>query len=102
MGGAALAPLLAVSGAAHAAMATKSGPRAGYFPNNVVLTHDGKKLRFYDDVVQGKVVVFNMMYSICTDICTDICPGNAANLLQVQEALGGRLGKDVFMVSMTL
>ncbi len=53
-------------------------------------------------MVQGKVVVFNMMYSICTDICTDICPGNAANLLQVQEALGGRLGKDVFMVSMTL
>jgi protein SCO1 len=95
MGGAALAPVLAASGPARAAPA---GPRAGYFPNTIVQTHDGRKLRFYDDVVRGKVVVFNMMYSVCTGIC----PGNTANLLQVQQALGSRLGKDIFMVSMTL
>ena len=92
---AALAPVLAASGLALAAPA---GPRAGYFPNTIVQTHDGRKLRFYDDIVRGKVVVFNMMYSVCTGIC----PGNTANLLQVQQALGDRLGKDVFMVSMTL
>ena len=92
---AALAPELAASGPALAAPA---GPRAGYFPNTIVQTHDGKKLRFYDDIVRGKVVVFNMMYSVCTGIC----PGNTANLLQVQQALGDRLGKDIFMVSMTL
>ena len=92
---AALAPVLAASGLALAAPA---GPRAGYFPNTIVQTHDGRKLRFYDDVVRGKVVVFNMMYSVCTGIC----PGNTANLLQVQQALGDRLGKDIFMVSMTL
>ena len=95
MGGAALAPVLAVSASSHAA---KGGPRAAYFPNTEVQTHDGRTLRFYDDVVRGKVVVFNMMYSVCTGIC----PGNTANLLQVQEALGSRLGKDVFMYSMTL
>jgi protein SCO1 len=93
-GSAALAPVLAASTPTQAA----SGPRAGYFPNTIVQTHDGKKLRFYDDVVRGKVVVFNMMYSVCTGIC----PGNTANLLQVQQALGNRLGKDIFMVSMTL
>lgn len=98
MGGAALAPVLASSGPAMAATISKSGPRADYFPNTVVQTHDGKKLRFYDDVVRGKVVVFNMMYSVCTGIC----PGNTANLLQVQDALGSRLGKDIFMYSMTL
>ena len=97
MGGAALAPVLAAGGPAAAA-ATKRGPRAGYFPNVVVQTHEGKKLRFYDDVVQGKIVVFNMMYSVCTGIC----PGNTANLLQVQEALGPRLGKDIFMYALTL
>lgn len=91
----AVAPLLAVPGTASAA---KSGPRSRYFPNILVDTHDGKKLRFYDDVVHGKIVVFNMMYSVCTGIC----PGNTANLLRVQEALGNRVGKDVFMVSMTL
>ena len=94
-GSAALVPVLTASAPA---LAAKPGPRAGYFPNTLVQTHDGKKLRFYDDVVRGKVVVFNMMYSVCTGIC----PGNTANLLQVQQALGDRLGKDVFMVSMTL
>ncbi len=94
-GGAAIAPVLATTAAVHAA---KPGPRAHYFPNTVVHTHTGKKLRFYDDVVRGKVVVFNMMYSVCTGIC----PGNTANLLQVQNVLGSRLGKDVHMYSMTL
>lgn len=94
MGSAALAPVLATSGTTRA----KNGPRAGYFPNSIVQTHEGEKLRFYDDIVQGKVVIFNMMYTVCTGIC----PGNTANLLQVQEALGNRLGKDVFMYSMTL
>lgn len=94
VGGAALAPVLATSGATRA----KVGPRAAYFPNTIVQTHEGEKLRFYDDIVQGKIVIFNMMYTVCTGIC----PGNTANLLQVQEALGKRLGKDVFMYSMTL
>lgn len=81
-----------------AATLGKIGPRADYFPNVIVQTHEGKKLRFYDDVVHGKIVVFNMMYAVCTGIC----PGNTANLMKVQEALGARLGKDVFMYSMTL
>jgi protein SCO1/2 len=75
-----------------------AGPRAGYFPNSVLHTHDGRKLRFYDDVVKGKVVAINMMYTSCTGIC----PSNTANLMRVQEALSARLDKDVFMYSMTL
>ena len=38
MGGAALAPVLATSGATRA----KNGPRAGYFPNSIVQTHEGE------------------------------------------------------------
>lgn len=94
MGGVALSPLLA--GAAFAKAA--AGPRADYFPNLVLQTHEGRKLRFYDDVVSGKIVVFNMMYTACTGIC----PGNTANLLQVQQALGSRVGQDIFMYSLTL
>ena len=94
-GSAALAPVLTASAPA---LAAKPGPRADFFPNTIVQTLDGRKQRFYDDVMRGKVVVFNMMYSVCTGIC----PGNTANLLQVQQALGDRLGKDIFMVSMTL
>jgi protein SCO1/2 len=95
MGGAALAPAV---GTAVAAKVTRRGPRADYFPNVVVHTHQGDKRRFYDDLVHGKVVIFNMMYTACTGIC----PGNTANLLQVQQLLGDAVGKDVFMYSMTL
>lgn len=82
----------------NAPSGTPASPRTPYFPNSVVYTHTGKKLRFYDDLVKGKIVVFNMMYSVCTNVC----PGNTANLMQVQTALGHRLGKDIFMYSLTL
>ncbi|MCY7370114.1 MAG: SCO family protein [Polaromonas sp.] len=97
MGRGALLPLALAAGASPPLRAA-GGPRADYFPNSVVQTHDGRSLRFYDDVVRGRVVLFNMMYAVCTGIC----PGNTANLREVQAALGSRLGKDVFMVSMTL
>jgi protein SCO1/2 len=96
VGGAALAP--AVGAAAAAAPATGARRGASDFPNVLVQTHEGRKVRFYDDLVRGKIVVFNMMYTVCTGIC----PGGTANLLRVQQALGSRVGKDVFMYSMTL
>lgn len=94
-GGAALMPLLAQ---ARPAQPAARSPMADYFPNVVLETHDGRKVRFYDDLIKGKVVAINMMYSICTGIC----PTGTANLKQVQQALGKRLGKDVFMYSITL
>lgn len=97
MGAAALAPP-AFGAADNARRQAAPGPRAGYFPNSTVQTHDGRKLRFYDDVVKGKVVALNMMYTSCTGIC----PGNTANLMRVQEALSDQLGRDVFMYSLTL
>ncbi|MEQ1881775.1 MAG: SCO family protein [Burkholderiales bacterium] len=74
------------------------GPRADYFPNSVVYDHNGHKLRFYDDVVRGKVLAFNMMYTACAGIC----PRSTANLKTVQGALAGHVGKEIFMYSMTL
>ncbi|HXD39898.1 MAG TPA: SCO family protein [Ramlibacter sp.] len=92
-GAVALAPLLV------SASASVGGPRAGYFPNAALQTHEGRKVRFYDDVVKGnKLVIFNMMYTACTNIC----PPDTANLLQVQEMLGERVGRDIFMYSLTL
>ncbi len=77
---------------------SRAGPRAGYFPNSLVHTHDGRSMRFYDDAIKGKVVAINMMYTACTGLC----PGNTANLKRVQEALSDQLGRGVFMYSMTL
>ena len=70
----------------------------GYFPNVQVVTHDGKNLRFYDDLLKGKVVVINFIYTSCQDIC----PIATARLAQVEEKLGEQMGRDVFFISMTV
>jgi protein SCO1/2 len=73
-------------------------PRENYFTNTPFVDHVGRKVRFYEDIVKDKVVVFNMMYTACTGVC----PGNTANLLTVQQALGERVGRDIHMVSLSL
>jgi protein SCO1 len=95
-GGAALSPVFAASRTAQPA--SESRPE-GYFPNAIFQTHEGKKVKFYDDLVKGKLVVFNMMLQACSD---GICPNMTANLRRVQQALGARVGKDIFMYSITL
>src|SRR5918997_2267897 len=68
------------------------------FPNVVLTTHEGKKVRFYDDLVKDKIVLINFMYVKCEGTC----PGTTANLVKVQKLLGDRMGKDIFMYSITL
>jgi protein SCO1/2 len=99
-GGALLHPVLAHAASSRAAPlpASGDGPRAGYFPNAFLETHDGRKVRFYDDLIKGRVVIINMMYTVCTVTC----PPTTANLLSVQQSLEARLGRDVFMYSLTL
>jgi cytochrome oxidase Cu insertion factor (SCO1/SenC/PrrC family) len=46
-------------------------PRGGlawrdYFPNMELTTHNGDRVRFYDDLIKDKVVVINFMYTKCT------------------------------------
>lgn len=87
-----------IFGQTAAAPTIKVGPRADYFPNFVLQTHESKEVRFYDDLIKGKVVVINMMYTRCEGIC----PGMTANLVKVQNILGESLGREIFMYSLTL
>jgi protein SCO1 len=82
------------------ARASQSGKRYGadYFSNLTLTTHQGKKVRFYDDLIRGKIVAVNMMYAQCDDIC----PMMTDNLVRVQKLLGERVGRDIFMYSITL
>jgi protein SCO1 len=68
------------------------------FPNVTLTTHNGKKVRFYDDLMKDKIVIINFMYVKCDGKC----PGTTANLVQVQKLLGDRVGKDIFIYSITL
>jgi len=55
-------------------------------------------VRFYDDIIKGRIVVVNMMYAQCEGIC----PAMISNLVEVQRKLGTRVGRDIFMYSLTL
>jgi len=44
-----------------------SGPFADRFPNLVLRTHEGKNVRFYDDLLKGKIVLINFFYATCKE-----------------------------------
>jgi protein SCO1/2 len=67
-------------------------------PNVEVWTHTGRKVRFYDDLVRDRVVTLNVFFTSCGDTC----PLVTQNLRQVQDLLGDRVGRDIFMYSITL
>jgi protein SCO1/2 len=68
------------------------------FPNVEVINHEGAKFRFYDDLIKDKIVLINFFYAKCEKFC----PPQTANLRQVQKLLGDRVGRDIFMYSLTL
>ena len=74
--------------------------RRNRFLNVALTTHEGRQVRFYDDLIKGKTVLLNIFYTVCT--AEAICPLGTANLVAVQEILGPRVGRDVFMYSITL
>jgi protein SCO1 len=71
---------------------------ANYFPNVTLTTQDGRSVRFYDDLIKGKIVAINLIYTSCEYNC----PLETARLAQVQKLLGDRMGKDIFFYSFTI
>jgi protein SCO1/2 len=91
----------ALTAAAPVRAETRGYPSAAErarFPNVAVRDHEGREHRFYDDLVRGRVVTINFMYAECEGIC----PMQTANLKQVQKLFGDRVGRDIFMYSITL
>jgi protein SCO1/2 len=81
-----------------ASIKARENLRRRYFPNVVLYTQENRKVRFYDDLIKGKIVVINVFYAQCDGVC----PGITANLATVQKMLGDRVGRDIFMYSLTL
>ena len=67
-------------------------------PNVPLLTHEGKRVMFYDDLIKGKIVTLNFFYTRCDEIC----PMVTANLVKVQKLLGADVGTKLSMYSFTL
>jgi protein SCO1/2 len=71
---------------------------ANYFPNVALLTHEGKTVHFFDDLVKDKVVAINFIFTSCPDSC----PLETARLANVQRILGDRVGQDIFFYSISI
>jgi len=71
---------------------------ANYFPNVELTTHEGKKVRFFDDLIEDKVVMINFIYTNCPDAC----PLETMRLAEVQEILKEYVGTELFMYSITI
>lgn len=70
----------------------------GYFPNIPLTTQDGAHVRFYDDLLSGKSVAINVIYTSCTDEC----PLETARMAEVQRLLGDRMGRDIRFYSISI
>ncbi len=69
-----------------------------HLPNVPLITHEGRKVHFYADLIKDKKVVINFMYVKCEGICIPV----TRNLVRVQKLLGDRVGRDIFFYSITL
>jgi protein SCO1 len=69
-----------------------------HLPNLPLVTHEGKRVLFYDDLVKDKVVTLNFFFANCDEIC----PLVTANLAKVEKLLGAQVGRDIYMYSFTL
>lgn len=72
--------------------------RLRHLPNIELISQDGKRVRFYDDLVKDKKFVINFMFTHCDKAC----PMITANLARVQKMLPDRIGHDIFIYSITL
>jgi len=94
----ALLPALGPASEIRPGIATARTGGRQRFPNVPLLTQNGERVRFYDDLVKGKIVMINAFYATCNGIC----PRGTRTLREVQERLGDRVGREVFMYSLTL
>ena len=69
-----------------------------YFTDTLLVNQNGEKMRFYTDLLQGKVVIINSFFATCQGSCLPL----NRNLEKVQEALGDRLGKEVNIISLSV
>ena len=69
-----------------------------YFTDVELVDQHGAKVRFYSDLLAGKVVVINSFFATCSGSC----PIMSAAFRKIQTALGDRVGRDVHLVSITV
>jgi len=88
--------LLAAQG--NPTAAAKHAAARTYLTDVILVNQDGNEMRFYSDLIEGKVIIMIPFFTTCTGIC----PPMNRNLEKIQDWLGDRLGKDVNMLSISV
>lgn len=91
-------PAAAPSSSAAAVRKLFVGNTEYRLPDLTLLDHDGKSVRLYSDLLKDKLFVMGFFYTNCTYICAR----QGRLFAQLQERLGERLGREVFIVSVTM
>lgn len=87
----------AIAPVAGTAAAAGTRDARAYFTDLELHTHDGRKVRFYSDVLEGRTVLINVIYTNCRDAC----PLITQRLNEVRALIGERFGRDVHFVTLT-
>lgn len=69
-----------------------------YFTDLEVVTQDGRKLRFYSDVLKDRVVLINFVHTSCKNAC----PMMTRKLTLVRDLVEAQLGNPIQFVSISL
>jgi protein SCO1 len=67
-------------------------------PDVPVLDQEGRPRRFHGDLVAGRNVAVNFIFTSCTTIC----PPLAATFGKLRQLLGERAGRDVHLISISV
>ena len=69
-----------------------------YFTDVELVNQNGEKMRLYSDLLKGKVVIVNSFFATCQGSCLPM----SRNLEKIQQALAERMGKDLFIISISV
>ena len=101
------AGLLAAPAVALAEAAAQAGPTNDaaaeekarkFFTDLEVVDQNGRKLRFYSDVLKGRVVLINFIFTNCPDAC----PMVTHKLMQVRNMMVPAIKDDVWFISISV
>lgn len=89
--------VLSIAFARSTAAAADARTGAARFPDVTLTTHEGKDVTF-SDLVKGRIVAVNVVYTNCQYAC----PIETSRLARMQQLLGDRMGREVFFLSISI
>jgi cytochrome oxidase Cu insertion factor (SCO1/SenC/PrrC family) len=67
-------------------------------PHAVLVDQDGRSVRLYEDLVKGRVVIMNFIFTTCRGVC----PPLGANFAALQKQLGEGASRDISLISISV